>query len=79
MGYADFGNIYLVRIFGHYLIQADRGCASYCFHLEYAGIRSPAELRPQDNHLSHRLMKAGSVGRISAMSRLATVSRENRH
>jgi hypothetical protein len=34
MGYSDFGNIYLVRLFGKYLTFAGRGCASYGFRLE---------------------------------------------
>jgi hypothetical protein len=45
MGYADFGNIYLARLFGHYLTHADRGCTPYGFRLEYAGTGGPTERR----------------------------------
>ena len=37
MGYRDFGNIYMARIFGRYVTHADRSCALYDFRLEYDG------------------------------------------
>jgi len=41
IGYSDFGNIYLVRLFGKYLTCAGKGCADYGFHLERAAEGSP--------------------------------------
>lgn len=35
MGYVDFGNLYLVRIFHRYLIHAERSCKPYGFRLEH--------------------------------------------
>jgi hypothetical protein len=34
LGYEDFGNVYLARIFGRYLTHADGGCANYAFRLD---------------------------------------------
>jgi hypothetical protein len=34
MGYKDFGNVYLVKMFGRYRTFADRSCAPYGFRLE---------------------------------------------
>ena len=39
MGYVDFGNIYLARIFNRYLMHAERSCKPYGFRLEHAGNR----------------------------------------
>lgn len=36
MGYSDFGNVYLTRLFGHYLTHSDRGSMNYGLHLGYA-------------------------------------------
>ena len=49
MGYADFGNIYLARLFGRYLTHADRGCARYGFRLEYAGAGGNGRTRASDH------------------------------
>ena len=44
MGYREFGNIYVLRAFGHYLIHVDRGCRAYGFALrlppEHGGWRA---------------------------------------
>jgi hypothetical protein len=34
MGYRDFGNIYVTRIFGRYFVRMDAGCRQYGFRLE---------------------------------------------
>jgi hypothetical protein len=34
MGYKDFGNIYVARMFGRYLFYSDAGCRKYQFRLE---------------------------------------------
>ena len=45
MGYSDFGNIYMARLFGQNLTYADRGCKGYDFRLEYAnGCLGPSGL-----------------------------------
>ncbi len=35
IGYQDFGNIYLARMFGKYVTHSDWGCDTYSFRLEY--------------------------------------------
>jgi hypothetical protein len=40
LGYVDFGKLYLARLFGRYVMRADRGASRYGFRLEYKG---PAE------------------------------------
>jgi len=37
MGYKDFGNIYVARIFGRYFFYSDAGCRKYNFRLERSG------------------------------------------
>jgi hypothetical protein len=34
MGYTDFGNIYVARLFNRYLFHSDAGCRRYAFGLE---------------------------------------------
>jgi hypothetical protein len=34
LGYTDFGNVYLARVFGRYFTRADGGCAKYAFRLD---------------------------------------------
>ena len=52
IGYTDFGNISMLRLFGHYLTMADRGCKRYHFRLEHAGSGVLAERNPQTAPLS---------------------------
>jgi Acetyltransferase (GNAT) family len=45
MGYVDFGNLYLARVFGRYFTGAGRGCGRYQFRLDYRGASSFMEQR----------------------------------
>jgi hypothetical protein len=43
MGYSDFGNIYLVKLFGKYRTYAGAGCARYRFRLDQSAVPAPAQ------------------------------------
>ncbi len=55
MGYADFGNLYLLRLFGKYVTWGDRSCRPYGFHLEYA----PGVVEEQDPQTGQLCAPAG--------------------
>jgi hypothetical protein len=37
MGYKDFGKIYILKIFGKYIIRHTKGCKEFDFRVEYTG------------------------------------------
>lgn len=39
MGYAVFGTVYVVKVFGRYLTAATPGCGKYAFRVEHSAIR----------------------------------------